>query len=271
MKHLPTFFKTKKNRQGIAFFAAAWVLKWAIVLIIGQIVVQKANAQSADQVTLSGYVKDGQTGETLIGAYVYDANDKSKGTSTNLYGFFSLTLPPGDYVIETSFIGYDAKQIALNLKEDVSINIELNPAGVMIEEIVVSARRKDENVESTDMGKVDMSVEKIKSLPALMGEVDVIRTMQLLPGVLSSGELSSGLYVRGGGPDQNLIILDEAVVYNTGHLFGFFSIFNSDAIKNTTLHKGSMPAEYGGRLSSVLDISMKEGNNKKFTAEGESA
>ena len=219
--------------------------------------------------TLSGYIKDASSGETLLGAYLYDAQNKGNGTSTNLYGFYSLTLPEGDYTIESSFIGYTAQQKTISLNSDMSINFELLQDGVMIEEeVVVSAKRKDENVESTDMGKVELSVEKIKSLPALMGEVDVIRTLQLLPGVLSSGEGNTGLYVRGGGPDQNLVLLDEAVVYNTGHLAGFFSVFNPDAIKTTTLHKGSMPAEYGGRLSSVLDISMKDGNDKRFQVDG---
>ncbi len=219
--------------------------------------------------TLSGYIKDIQTGETLIGANVYNSENKIQGTSANLYGFYSLTLPEGTYKIEASFLGYSTQQIEIELNKDITFNFKMIEDGILLEEIVeVTAKRKDENVESTDMGRVDLSIESIKSLPALLGEVDVLRAIQLLPGVMSSGEINSGLYVRGGGPDQNLILLDEAVVYNTGHLFGFFSVFNPDAIKNTTLHKGSMPAEYGGRLSSVLDIAMKEGNNQKWEAAG---
>ncbi len=243
-----------------------FIIYTLIVFLMGLASTTSVFAQ--EKHTISGYIKDASSGETLLGAYVYEAANKTNGTSTNLYGFYSLTLPAGSYVIEASFIGFDAVQKEVTLTSDLSVNFDLPPTGILIEEIVVKSTRKDENVESTDMGRVEMSVDKIKSLPALMGEVDVIRTLQLLPGVMSSGEFNSGLYVRGGGPDQNLVLLDEAVVYNTGHLAGFFSVFNSDAIKTTTLHKGSMPAEYGGRLSSVLDVTMKDGNNKRFQAEG---
>ncbi|MFK7907085.1 MAG: TonB-dependent receptor [Chitinophagales bacterium] len=221
------------------------------------------------QYTLSGYIKDLQTGETLIGANVYNSDNKVEGTSANLYGFYSLTLPEGVYKIEASFLGYSTQQIEIELNKNITFDFKMIEDGIMLEDIIeVTAKRKDQNVESTDMGRVDLSIESIKSLPALLGEVDVLRAIQLLPGVMSSGEINSGLYVRGGGPDQNLILLDEAVVYNTGHLFGFFSVFNPDAIKNTTLHKGSMPAEFGGRLSSVLELAMKEGNNQEWKASG---
>lgn len=226
------------------------------------------NTFAQQKYTLSGYIKDANNGETLLGAYVYDANDKTSGTSTNLYGFYSLSLAEGTYTIEASFVGFQPIQKQITLNADQTLNFELSEEGIVMDAVVISARAKDENIESTDMGKVDLSVESIKKLPALMGEVDVVRTIQLLPGVMSAGEVSSGLYVRGGGADQNLILLDEAVVYNIGHLFGFFSVFNSDAIKNNTLYKGSMPAMYGGRLSSVLDVTMKEGNNKRFQVDG---
>lgn len=218
--------------------------------------------------TLSGYIKDSQTGETLIGAYIYNAANKTTGNITNEYGFYSLTLPNGTYTIEVSYIGYTTKQLQLNLSQNQSLSINLDPEGILMRDVEIVAKRKDENVQSTRMGVMELPIEQVKELPALMGEVDVIRTMQLMPGVKSGGEASVGFYVRGGGPDQNLVLLDEAVVYNTGHLFGFFSVFNSDALKNTTLHKGNMPAEYGGRLASVLDVQMKEGNNQKYTAEG---
>ncbi len=227
-----------------------------------------AQSNATQKYTLSGYIKDASSGETLPGASVFLVEDPVKGTSTNVYGFYSLTLPAGKYIIGASFIGYDAQQFEVDLSsDDLSLNIDLSTAGIQLEGVEIRATRKD-NVESTDMGKVELQVEKIKKLPALMGEVDVVRTLQLLPGVMSSGEVNSGLYVRGGGPDQNLVLLDEAVVYNTGHLFGFFSVFNSDAIKSTNLQKGTMPAEYGGRLSSVLDVTMKEGNNQRFQADG---
>ncbi len=233
------------------------------------VVVLSLPAFSQNKHTISGHVTDKASGESLIGAYVYDKDNKSRGTSTNVYGFYSITVEEGERQIEASFIGYNTLQITFDVTNDTTINFALDPGSIVLDqEVVISADRPDENVESTDMGKVDLSVEKIKSIPALMGEVDVIRAIQLLPGVMSSGELNSGLYVRGGGPDQNLILLDEAVVYNTGHLFGFFSVFNADAISNTTLHKGSMPAEYGGRLSSVLDVNMKEGNYNKYKVNG---
>lgn len=224
-----------------------------------------ANAQ--DKYTLSGYVKDASTGETLIGANII-TQDKSVGATTNVYGFYSLSLPVGKYKITYTYIGYNNQQYEINLDKDIENNVELLEAGVTGEEVIVTAEKKDANVESAEMGKVELTVESIKRLPALLGEVDPLRTLQLLPGVMSSGEGNTGFYVRGGGPDQNLVLLDEAIVYNPGHLFGFFSVFNSDALKNVALTKGGIPAKYGGRLSSVLDVSMKEGNQKKYQAEG---
>jgi len=222
-----------------------------------------------EKFTLSGYAKDADSGETLIGAYVYNSAEKTTGTTTNVYGFYSLTLPAGTYQIAYSYIGFETTLLEIELDKDIALNVELTPEGVTLDdEVVVTSKRKDENVSSTQMGTVELGVDKIKKLPAFMGEVDVLKTIQLLPGVQASGEGNSGFYVRGGGADQNLILLDEATVYNTGHLFGFFSVFNADAIKNTTIIKGGMPAKYGSRLSSVLDISMKEGNNKRFAGQG---
>ncbi len=217
--------------------------------------------------TISGYVKDGASGETLIAANVFNKSNPAQGAATNLYGFYSLTLPQGDYTLVFSYLGFSNKEIEINLEEDLRINVELNE-GVTIEEIVVTGERKDKNVSSTEMGTIELPMEDIKKLPAIFGEIDVLKTLQLLPGVSSAGEGSAGFFVRGGGPDQNLVLLDEAVVYNSGHLFGFFSVFNSDAIKNTSLIKGGMPAYYGGRISSVVDVQMKEGNNKNYAVEG---
>ncbi len=226
-------------------------------------------ALAQQKFTLSGYVRDAGNGETLLGASVYLPNNKSIGTATNLYGFYSITMPTGTYTVEVSFLGYNTQQATVTLTQNQTLNIDLVENGVIIEDaVVITSTRQDQNVKDTDMGRMDLSIETIKSLPALGGEVDVIRAIQLMPGVKGSGDVSSGLYVRGGGPDQNLVLLDEAVVYNIGHLFGFFSVFNSDAIKNNTLYKGSMPAEYGGRLSSVLDVTMKDGNNKTFGLAG---
>ena len=211
-----------------------------------------------DNFTISGYVSDTDNGETLIGANIYVKGNTEQGATTNLYGFYSLTLPAGDYTIVYSYLGFSDTEKSTQLSDNQIINIKL-PQGVTMQEIVVTAEEKDKNVQSTEMGTVTMPVDKIKTLPVLLGEVDILKTLQLLPGVQSAGEGSSGFYVRGGGPDQNLILLDEAVVYNSGHLLGFFSVFNADAIKNTTLIKGGMPSYYGGRLSSVVDVQMKEG------------
>ncbi|MCO5248053.1 MAG: TonB-dependent receptor [Chitinophagales bacterium] len=218
---------------------------------------------------MSGYITDDYNGESLIGASVFiqQKDGKKIGTVTNTYGFYSLKLDEGKYDIQFSYIGYGNVVKTIQLHADQRINISLIE-GRQLEEIVVTGERKDENVKSTDLGKVELGIESIKSIPALMGEVDVIKALQLLPGVQAAGEGNSGIYVRGGGPDQNLVLLDNAVVYNPGHLFGFFSVFNADAVKDVTLVKGGMPANYGGRISSVIDVAMKEGNNKKFEMEG---
>ncbi len=220
-----------------------------------------------NEYTLSGYIKDAGTGEALLNASVFRKDSASIGTLTNTYGFYSITLPEDTYTFVYSYLGFNNQEFQIELNKDTRLNIELE-SGVLFDEIVVTAKQKDENVESTDMGRIDIPMENIKKLPSLMGEVDILKTLQLLPGVLSSTEGNTGFYVRGGGPDQNLIQLDEAVVYNTGHMLGFFSVFNSDAIKNTTLIKGSMPPMYGGRLSSVVDVQMKEGNNKHLQVQG---
>lgn len=219
------------------------------------------------QFTLSGYVKDSGNGETLIAANIYTKDNPAQGTTSNIYGFYSLTLPEGNYTIVFSYLGFTDKEIEVELKADARLTVELIE-GVSIEEVIVTAEAKDKNVSGTEMGTIDLPVDNIKTLPALLGEVDVLKTLQLLPGVLSSSEGNAGFYVRGGGPDQNLVLLDEAVVYNSGHMLGFFSVFNADAIKNTTLIKGGMPAYYGGRLSSVVDVQMKEGNNKHYAVTG---
>ncbi len=217
--------------------------------------------------TISGYVRDGATGETLIGATIA-IQGNTKGITSNQYGFYSITLAEGDYNVIASFVNYQAQVINVNLAKDTLLNFDLFKAGALSQEVIVTARKRENNVKTAQMGKVTLPIEQIKSVPAFLGEVDLLKVVQLLPGVRNAGEGSSGIYVRGGGPDQNLILLDDAVVYNTGHLFGFFSIFNSDAIKNVSLIKGGMPAQYGGRLSSVLDVSMKEGNNQKTQVEG---
>jgi hypothetical protein len=225
------------------------------------------SAAAQKKITVSGYIKDSLSGETLIGASL-SINGKSRGVSSNAYGFYSITLTEGVYKIACSFVGYESIEVSLDLKKDQFFNFLLSPRVKNSDEVVVYAKRRDANVKNAQMGKIDLSMTKVKSLPVIFGEVDILKTLQLLPGVRNAGEGNTGLYVRGGGPDQNLIILDDAVVYNTGHLFGFFSVFNSDAIKNVSLIKGGMPAQYGGRLSSVLDIAMKEGNVNDYQVDG---
>ena len=217
--------------------------------------------------TVSGYIKDAYSGETLIGATLA-VKDKAKGISSNQYGFYSITLDSGQYTFTSTSIGYLPQTITIDLKADTVLNISMISGADLQQEVIVTARKRDNNVKTAQMGKISLPIEQIKQIPAFLGEVDLLKVVQLLPGIRNAGEGSAGIYVRGGGPDQNLIMLDDAVVYNTGHLFGFFSIFNSDAIKNVSLIKGGMPAQYGGRLSSVLDISMKEGNNREFQTEG---
>jgi hypothetical protein len=235
-------------------------LSFFIILLFGSLL---AGAQN--KFTLNGYIKDSTNGESIIGATV-SVNGKS--ITSNQYGFFSITLEEGEYDVLVSHVSYLAQAFRISLHNNVQQTIFLLPRSAALTEVVVYSKRRDANVRSAQMGKVDLSINQIKNIPAFLGEVDILKTIQLMPGVRNAGEGNAGFYVRGGGPDQNLILLDDAVVYNTGHLFGFFSIFNSDAIKNVSLIKGGMPAQYGGRLSSVLDVSMKEGNTNKFQTEG---
>ena len=216
--------------------------------------------------TISGYIKDARNGETLIGATVALKNN-AKGISSNQFGFFSITLTEGKYELVGSYVGFQPLSIPIKLDSDKNINFDLSPREALTE-VIVSTNKRDANVKNAQMGKFVLPIEQIKAIPAFLGEADLLKTIQLLPGVRNAGEGSAGIYVRGGGPDQNLIMLDDAIVYNTGHLFGFFSIFNSDAIKNVSLIKGGMPPQYGGRLSSVLDVAMKEGNDKKLQVDG---
>jgi len=221
----------------------------------------------AAKVTLSGYVKDKANGEALIGATVY-LPDLKIGVSTNTYGFYSVSIPEGSYKITFSCIGYQAQSPLINLKTSKQLNVMLEEDSRQIEEVVVSGEKKNRNVEAVQMSVEKMQVKMVKKLPSFMGEVDIIKSITLLPGIQNGGEGSSGLYVRGGGPDENLMLLDEAPVYNASHLLGFFSVFNSDAIKDVQVFKGGIPAEYGGKASSVIDIRMKDGNSQKLGISG---
>lgn len=232
-------------------------------LFVLVIVSEMVGAQN--KFTLNGYIKDSSNGESVINATV-SVNGRS--ITTNEYGFYSVTLEVGEYDVLISHVSFLTQSFHVVLHNNIQKNIFLTPKSSALKEVVVFSKRKDNNVKSAEMGKIDLSINQIKNIPAFLGEIDILKTIQLMPGVQNAGEGNAGFYVRGGGPDQNLILLDDAVVYNTGHLFGFFSVFNSDAIKNVTLIKGGMPAQYGGRLSSVLDVSMKEGNTNKFQTEG---
>lgn len=212
--------------------------------------------------TVRGFITDASSGERLINANVYTSSP-TRGTIANNFGFYSLTLPKGNYSLFCSFVGYQAMTVEINLTRDTIIDFRLN-GKTDLDEIIVTGQKKNEKLNSTQMSKVDVPIEMIRSLPAFLGEADVIKTIQLLPGVQSGTEGTSGLYVRGGGPDQNLILLDDVPVYNAEHLFGFFSVFNPDAIKSVSFYKGGFPARFGGRLSSVLDIRMKDGNKKEL-------
>lgn len=221
---------------------------------------------SAQKITVSGTVKDAENGETLIGVNIFDKLNQ-KGAATNNYGFYSYSISGNEVELVFTYVGYDPVLIPLGMEKDTILNVELQPAG-FLSEVVIVGEKSDPIQESTQMGTVNVPLREIKNLPALMGEVDIFKVIQLLPGVQSGSEGASGLYVRGGSPDQNLVLLDGVPVYNATHLFGFFSVFNADAINNVELIKGGFPARYGGRLSSVIDINMKEGNMKKFQGEG---
>ena len=213
------------------------------------------------KLTMSGYVKDAESGEELIAATVFD-RDSKQGAVCNTYGFFSLTLPSDTVRLQISYVGYTSFDTVFVLRKDVSLSFKLQPS-VALREVVVEATAKKIE-EEVQMSQVTVPVEQIKHVPALLGEVDILKVLQLLPGVQGGSEGQSGLYVRGGSPDQNLILLDGVPVYNVSHLLGFFSVFNADAIKNVTLTKGGYPARFGGRLSSVLEINMKEGNSEEW-------
>ena len=225
------------------------------------------SAVAQSKFTLSGTVRDASTGETLIGATIR-LKDTQNGTISNSYGFYSITAAQGTYTLQVNYVGYQPFTTEVNLSKSQQIGVQLQPSNTLQEVVIQGGARKDENVSSPQMGLEKLNMAQINQVPVLFGERDVVKTIQLVPGVKSGGEGNTGFYVRGGTSDQNLILLDEAVVYNASHLFGFFSTFNSDAIKDVVLYKGGMPAQYGGRLSSTLDISMLDGNSKEFGVQG---
>lgn len=223
---------------------------------------------SQTKYTVSGTVKDGKTGETIIGAIIRIPEVKGAGTASNEYGFYSITVPEGDYTVAVSMTGYKSEARTLPLHKNIQENFSLQDTSFVQKEIVITSDRQDQNVSDPQMGSQKLDMKEANKIPVLFGEKDILKTIQLLPGIKSGGDGGSGFYVRGGSGDQNLILLDEAPVYNASHLLGFFSTFNSDAIKDVTVYKGNGPAQYGGRLASVLDVKMNDGNNQKFHVGG---
>ena len=237
------------------------------ILIINLLIYQSIHL-NAQNFTISGSIKDATNGEDLIGASVVLKEKPSIGTVSNTYGFYSLTLPKGNYTLIYQFIGTASIEERITLDKDLKINKELVPESALIKEVIIQSEKANKNVSRNEMSVTKLDPKDIESVPVIFGEKDIIKTLQLTPGVKPAGDGNAGFYVRGGAADQNLILLDEAPVYNASHLLGFFSVFNSDALKDVTLYKGTAPPEYGGRGSSVLDIKMKDGNNKEFNAAG---
>ena len=234
----------------VLFFFSSFIAAWA-----------------QDKVTLNGYVRDADNGEELIGVTVYIPQLKA-GTVTNDYGFYALTVPKGAYDVQYSYVGYQLQTISIPMTSDVSRNIEMNIEAEQMQEVVIEDRPLDENVISVQMSKNTVNITQLKKLPAFLGEVDIIKNIQMMPGVISVGEGNSAFFVRGGSADQNLILIDEAPVYDPSHLFGLFSVFNADVIKDSEIYRGGIPARFGGRLSSILDVRTKDGNNKNFDVTG---
>lgn len=243
-------YKIKKSLLFVVF-----TLLWTVAI------------QAQEYFTVSGTIKDEKTGETLIGASISLQNSPATGTTTNEYGFYSLQLPKGSQSVVITYVGYNTFVATLDMVKSTVLNVEMDDS-VLLNEVVITGERQDDNLTKPEMGVEKLNMADIAKIPVLFGEKDVLKTIQLLPGIKSTGEGSSGFSVRGGATDQNLILLDEAPVYNASHLLGFFSTFNSDAIKDATIIKGNSPAQYGGRLSSVLDVKMKEGNYKDYAVSG---
>lgn len=238
------------------------------MLLVGLALMASIELHGQSKYTVSGYIKDQSNGEALIGATAY-IRPTSVGTVTNVYGFYSITLDPGTYTVTYSYLGYQSIEKEVVLDKNVRLDLELPMEAAQLTEVVVEADRdRGNNVQSVEMSTNKLDIATIKKIPAFLGETDVLKSIQLLPGISTVGEGASGFNVRGGSVGQNLILLDEAPVYNSSHMLGFFSVFNPDAVKDTKLYKGAIPSRYGGRLASLLDVRMKDGNNKKFEVNG---
>ena len=223
-------------------------------------------AFSQEKFTLSGTLSDAKTNETLIGVNIFIPESRA-GVTSNEYGFYSITLPKGTYKIQISYLGYETIEETIDLTKDIKKNFNLTETGEQLDEVIITEKTAT-NTRKPEMSTNKLSIGTIKKIPVVLGEVDVLKALLTLPGVTNAGEGQSGFNVRGGGADQNLILLDEATIFNSSHVFGFFSVFNPDAIKDLKLYKGGIPARYGGRVSSVLDIYQKDGNSNKFSMNG---
>lgn len=239
--------------------------KRPFLILIPLLIAMASHAQT--KFTLNGYVRDASNGEELIGASLYVPEIQS-GAVTNVYGFYALNLAPGTYEIRVNYLGYTQQILSVVLDGNKEMNIELQPEAVELEGVVVTDRAIDANVADIQMSRNELNMEQVRKLPALFGEVDVLKAIQMLPGVITVGEGTSSFYVRGGSADQNLILIDEAPVYDPSHLFGLFSVFNADVIKDSELYKGGIPSRFGGRLSSILDVRTRDGNNREFEGSG---
>lgn len=237
-------------------------------LFITLLVSGLASAQTAQKYTISGTIRDSASGEALIGVFVEVKETPTVGATTNDYGFYSLTLNEGTYTIIYDYLGYKTDSLKISFTHNIKHNVNLAQSGAALHEVSVHATKANENVTSAQTGMVQLDVKEISKIPVFFGEKDILKTVELIPGVVSAGDGNSGFYVRGGAADQNLILLDEATVYNAYHLLGFFSVFNSDALKDVTLYKSGMPVEYGGRLASVEDVRMNDGNDQTYHVSG---
>ncbi len=237
-----------------------------IVLLVAQTFLV-TNAEEQKRFSISGIVKDTKNGEELVGATIA-VKELKTGVTTNAYGFYSISLLPGNYTIEVSYLGYETQQHKIELTADVKLNISLVEQQRQLKEIVISENKEEKHIKQTKMSVVTMEMKEVKKIPLLMGEMDVIKAVQLLPGIQAAGDGSTNMIVRGGNIDQNLILLDEAIVYNPSHAVGFFSVFNGDAVKDFDIYKGGIPAQFGGRISSVMDVRMRDGNHNKFGVSG---
>ena len=224
-------------------------------------------ATAQEKFTLSGTISDSNSNETLIGVNLFIPELKT-GVTTNEYGFYSITIPKGNYNIRISYMGYQTLEESIQLNQNTKTNFKLLTNENTLKEVIITDTKTKTDIRKPEMSVNKLSISAIKRMPVVLGEVDVLKSILLLPGVTNAGEGASGFNVRGGGADQNLILLDEATIFNSSHVFGFFSVFNPDAIKDLKLYKGGIPARFGGRASSVLDIYQKDGSSKEFHANG---